>query len=110
MEGEQMEEYDATLWFVLFWFPVVPIASYRIRRRVRNWWQGFETGDVTAVERYPRDWNQISATWIKTALIIVAVYVSLQLIISPPKFQRRHRSVLYSHMIFPLCLRVSAVN
>jgi hypothetical protein len=110
LEGEQMEEYDTTLWFVLFWFPVVPIASYRIRRRVRNWWQGFETGDVSAVARYPRDWNQITATWIKTALIIMAAYVSFQLLISPPKF-RPHRSVLYSYLSSaPLTLRVSAVN
>src|SRR5262249_41415953 len=95
VEVEQMEEYDTTLWFVLFWLPAIPIASYRIRRKLRSGWHRFETTELTAVARYSRNWRQITATWIKTALIIVAVYVSLQLIISPPKF-RRHKSALYT--------------
>lgn len=39
LDAEQMEEYGVTLWFVFLWCPVIPIASYRIRRRRRSWWQ-----------------------------------------------------------------------
>ena len=28
-----MEEYDATKWFCLAWLPIIPIASYRVRRK-----------------------------------------------------------------------------
>ena len=108
-ENGQMEEYDATLWFVLFWCPAIPIASSRIRRKRQSWWQRFAADEPAAVVRYPRDWNQIAATWIKTALIIVVAYVSLHLVISPPRF-RRHRSVLYTHVGSAPWLRVSAVN
>lgn len=28
------EEFDTTLWIVLFWVPLIPVTTYRIRRRV----------------------------------------------------------------------------
>lgn len=95
LDAEQMEEYGVTLWFVFLWCPVIPIASYRIRRRRRSWWQRFDNGDVTAIARYSRDWNQVVGTWIKTLLIILTAYLFLHFLISPPKL-RRHKSVLYS--------------
>ncbi len=31
------ELYDATLWFVIFWFPVFPIATFKVRRDLERW-------------------------------------------------------------------------
>lgn len=28
------EEFDTTLWVVIFWIPLIPVSTYRIRRRV----------------------------------------------------------------------------
>lgn len=109
LEGGKIEEYDTTLWFVLFGCPLIPLASYRIRQQIfSRWLRG--TYEPAAVARYSRDWQQITATWVKTVLLIVAVYVSLQLIISPPKFWRRHKSVFSSHVTSRPLFHVFTVN
>jgi hypothetical protein len=72
-ERHRVEEFDRTLWFVLFFIPLFPIASYRIRRRFRHWWQ-FWTPDVYHVlDKLPRDWEQILVTWIKTVVILLVL-------------------------------------
>ena len=33
-EDKGLEEFDATLWFCIFWLPIIPIKSYRIQQTV----------------------------------------------------------------------------
>jgi hypothetical protein len=61
----RIEEFEATLWVVLFWVPVLPLASYRIRREFRHWWI-CASDRYRVLERLPRNWEQILVTWIKT--------------------------------------------
>ena len=77
------EEYDTTLWFVLLWFPLIPMARYTIKRRHReNWWeQIFSGGDFAVLRRLPLDWGQILATWAKAIAVVVALLVLIPLIL-----------------------------
>jgi hypothetical protein len=70
----RVEEFDTTLWFVVG-IPFVPLASYRIRRRFRRWWNPCPATQLHILETRPRDWKQILLTWGITAVIIVALYL-----------------------------------
>ena len=34
---DQFELYESTLWFVVLWFPIYPIATYTVRRDLERW-------------------------------------------------------------------------
>lgn len=69
----QFEEFETTLWFVMFWFPLIPISGCRIKRDVgRDWRHGF-TRRIWIVSKLPRNWNLILVTWIKGCLILLAL-------------------------------------
>ena len=72
-ERGRIEEFDRTLWFVLFFIPLFPIATYRIRRRFRSWWQPCVSDQYRVLGKLPRDWEQILTTWIKTVVILLAL-------------------------------------
>ena len=72
----RIEEFDTTLWFIV-WIPIVPLGSYRIRRRFQRWWNPCRSPRVHILETRARDWNQIFATWLKTGAIIVALGVGM---------------------------------
>lgn len=55
----RFEQYDTTLWFVVLWFPVFPIAAYTVRRDLERWLGMLVASDPVAVERHPRNWEQI---------------------------------------------------
>lgn len=69
------EEYDATLWFVVFWFPLIPLGTYRVERnQSRERWWDFLTPDITVVTKLPLNWEQILGTWlIAVSALFVAV-------------------------------------
>jgi hypothetical protein len=77
------EQYDTTLWFVLFEFPLVPIAHYTVKRKHReNWWEWLWPGDDPVVLRkLPLDWGQILATWAKAIAVVVGLAVLIPLIL-----------------------------
>jgi hypothetical protein len=68
----RIADYDTTLWFFTFWFPIVPLGTYRIRRLYYRRWS-FYTSDVFHVlqKRPQRDWEQILLTWIKATLVLL---------------------------------------
>ncbi len=77
------EDIETTLWAVVFWFPVAPLASYLIRRKRReNWWQrSWQQSEMTVLQRLPLNWGQVITTWIKglvfaLALLLLKVYLS----------------------------------
>jgi len=82
------EQYDATLWFVVFWFPVFPIATYTVRRdfsrRLGISWAGNEV----ASERHPRNWEQILLTWVKAGAFVVILRLAFLLVVRHPGWLR----------------------
>ena len=57
------EEYNTTLWAVILWFPLFPLASMRIRRTREREWQLFRREAFEIVEPTSRNWAQIFQTW-----------------------------------------------
>jgi hypothetical protein len=65
------ELYESTLWFLVFWLPIYPIASFTVRRNLRQW-LGMEFGaDQIALERHKRNWEQILLTWVKASAVLL---------------------------------------
>ena len=75
------EQYDATLWFVVLWLPIFPIATYTVRRDLEKWWGGVSASDVIALERHPRNWEQILLTWVKAASVLLALRLTFLLLL-----------------------------
>lgn len=61
--GGSFEEYESTLWFAILFFPVFPIGTFTVRREFERWLGISWPGSEVAIERHPRDWNQILITW-----------------------------------------------
>jgi hypothetical protein len=76
---ERVEEFDTTLWLV-FLVPLIPLASYRLRRRYQRSW-GLCPRRLHVIEKHPRDWDQILRTWLATAAIILILYFVLPFVI-----------------------------
>lgn len=73
----RIEEFDTTLWFVLL-IPLVPLASYRIRRLFSRWRALYAPSRLHVLETRPRDWEQIRLTWGKTAAIVVCIVLVVE--------------------------------
>ena len=50
------EEYDTTLWWILFWIPLIPKGSFRIRRKQED--RPFTSYAFVIVRRIPFLWAQ----------------------------------------------------
>jgi hypothetical protein len=73
----RIEEFDTTLWIVGFWVPFVPLTSLRIRRKFRRWWNVCVSDQYRVIEGRPLDWEQILLTWIKTAAVLLLIWITL---------------------------------
>ena len=73
----RIEEFGTTLWVVLFWIPVIPLASYRIRRKFRRWWNISASDRYRVLERLPRNWEQILVSWIKTVAVLLLIRLTV---------------------------------
>jgi hypothetical protein len=80
--GSKWEEFDTTLWMVLFWVPMIPIATYRVRRPIRKRVISNPLAfyKFTAVSRKDRDWRLILQTWGWFCLTVVALIAVLQIL------------------------------
>jgi hypothetical protein len=67
------ELYESTLWFVVFWFPVYPIATFTVRRNLEPWLGMVFASSPIALERHARNWEQILLTWVKATLVLWAI-------------------------------------
>jgi|SRR6185312_11933905 hypothetical protein len=75
-DGSGFQEYDATLWFVVFWFPLIPLGAYRVRRKGRRW-RNFLIPDITVVTKLPLNWEQILRTWLIGVSVLFGVILIL---------------------------------
>jgi hypothetical protein len=67
------EEYETTRWFVVLWFPIFPIATFTVKRELERWMGLTVASSEVAIERHPRNWEQILLTWVKAALVVLAL-------------------------------------
>lgn len=86
--GGSFEHYDATLWFVVLWVPVFPIATYTVRRDLERWWGGLSASDEIGLERHPRNWEQILLTWVKASAVLLALRLTFLLMVQHPEWVR----------------------
>lgn len=82
------EHYEATLWFVAFWFPIFPIATFTVRRDLERWWGGIAASEEIPIERHPRNWEQILGTWSKALVVVWAICLALRLLAHHPEWLR----------------------
>jgi hypothetical protein len=81
----RFEEYDSTQWFTVFWLPVFPVATFKVRRD-RSRWLGIPwKTDPQAIERYPRNWNQILLTWVKATGFLLALRLTFLWLVGPSR-------------------------
>jgi hypothetical protein len=67
----RFEEYDSTLWFMVLYFPVFPIASFTVRCILTKWLGMTVRSKEIPIECHPPDWNQILLTWVKATGILL---------------------------------------
>jgi hypothetical protein len=82
------EQYDTTLWFVVLWFPVFPIATYTVRSDLERWLGMLVASDPVAIGRHPRNWEQILLTWVKAAAVLLALRLTYLLLLRHPEWLR----------------------
>ncbi|HSY92898.1 MAG TPA: hypothetical protein VK812_16105 [Candidatus Binatus sp.] len=85
------EQYDTTLWFVVLWFPVFPIATFTVRRELERWLGMLVASDAVALDRHPRNWEQILLTWVKGASVVVALRLTFLLLLRHPEWLKHIR-------------------
>jgi hypothetical protein len=88
----EMEEFDTTLWFSLFWLPVIPLKSYRIRQQIwyvrssenvpkigsKDMPMGLSfSNSFTIVAQYKLNWAQIIKTYLLAYGIILILFIVL---------------------------------
>ena len=88
-ESGGFEEYDSTRWFVLFWFPLYPIASFTVRRTLSRWLGFVFKSDPQAIRRLPRNWEQILLTWVTASAVLLALRILYLFLVYNPEWVRR---------------------
>ena len=83
------ELYESTLWFVVLWFPVFPIATFTVRRDLERWLGMVVASEPIALERHRRNWEQILLTWVKASAVLLGLRFAYLFVISHPELLRR---------------------
>jgi hypothetical protein len=78
------ELYESTLWFVVLWFPVYPIATYTVRRDLERWLGVAFASNEIALDRHPRNWEMILLTWVKASAFVLALRLMFLLLLHHP--------------------------
>jgi hypothetical protein len=78
------ELYESTLWFVVLWFPVYPIATYTVRRDLERWLGVAFASKEIALDRHPRNWEMILLTWVKASAFLLALRLMFLLLLHHP--------------------------
>jgi hypothetical protein len=84
--GGLFEEYETTLWFVVLWFPIFPVATFTVKRELDRWLGLTFASSEVAIERHPRNWEQILLTWVKAASVVLALRLTYLLLLRHPEW------------------------
>ena len=71
----RIERFKTTLFWVFFWFPLIPSGTYRLERRRK-----FLSRKIRSWEKLPLDWKQVLRVWIGAAAIIFSLGLALTLL------------------------------
>jgi hypothetical protein len=82
------EQYDTTFWFVVLWFPVFPIAAFTVRRDLERWLGLTVASGEIALDRHPRNWEQILLTWVKAGSVLLALRLTFLSLLRHPEWLR----------------------
>jgi hypothetical protein len=66
------EEYDATVFGVVLFFPIVPMGTYRFSREQSD-------KQVRVLDTKPLDWRQVVRVWLTALAIVAAIPFALDL-------------------------------
>jgi len=83
------ELYESTLWFVVLWFPVYPIATYTVRRDLERWLGMVLASNEIALDRHPRNWEMILLTWVKASALVLGLRLMFLLLLHHPEWLDR---------------------
>ena len=71
LEARGLEiEYDTTLFGLVFYFPLVPLGTFRISRDQN-------ANQTRVLEKKPLLWSQVWLTWLKAVLIAAAIITAI---------------------------------
>ena len=70
-----VEEYDTTLFGVVFHFPLLPLGAFRVVRDLNS-------KQLRALEKKPLRWSQVWFTWFKAILVAGAIVSLIAFLIS----------------------------
>ena len=73
------EEYDTTLFGVVFHFPLLPLGTFRVVRDLNS-------KHLRALEKKPLRWSQVWFTWFKAVVVVVAIISLLAWLVSLDKY------------------------
>ncbi|HXZ27603.1 MAG TPA: hypothetical protein VEG08_06335 [Terriglobales bacterium] len=79
------ERFKTTIFIVLFWFPLIPTATYLVERKRGS------PDALTVVEKLPLDWEQVLTVWVVGAGSILAIIWLIKLITSDAAWTFVHR-------------------
>lgn len=68
------EEFDTTVFFVLFYFPLIPLGTYRVLRKQL-------AKSFYVLDRKPLNWLQVLSVWLKSIGFVAAIPLAIQLLI-----------------------------
>jgi hypothetical protein len=72
---EKEEEYDTTLFGVVFFFPLLPLGTFRVARNLKS-------KKVEPLEKKELRWSQVWWVWLKAVLAIIVMVTVLSFVIS----------------------------
>jgi hypothetical protein len=82
----KFERYDTTKWFVVYWFPIFPVASFTVCRDLKSWWNFITPPEEIPIERHARNWEQIFHTWIKAVAVVGVIGLAWRILLSHPEW------------------------
>ncbi|HTX41814.1 MAG TPA: hypothetical protein VMD25_08300 [Acidobacteriaceae bacterium] len=68
------EEFTTTVFMMLFWLPLIPTGTFRVRRK-----KSFAAGGIEVLDRLPLNWTQISAVWAAMTTTMLALVIIFRL-------------------------------
>lgn len=68
------EAFTTTVFIVLFWLPLIPTGTFRVRRK-----KSLPAGGIEVLDRLPLNWTQVSAVWAAMTTTILTLIVAFRL-------------------------------
>lgn len=110
-DNTEEEEFDTTLWFCMFWIPIVPIKSYRIRQKF--WYHRKEMRANTSgglpglsveyqyavVKKTRINISQVCRVYITAGIVILLLFVLGSLINKIPDPDKIYLQKIYSRKL-----------